>query len=56
MTKVKYIALGHIIKRTVRIWRFIIKMSLDTAIVKSITLYSSKEISITLTKNIKSQY
>lgn len=54
MTEVKYIALGHVAKKIIRIKRFINEMNLE--VVEDFTLYKDNKICIVLTKNIKNQY
>lgn len=53
-TKAEYIVFGHAEKKTVWIRQFINKIMLD--IVPTIMLNSNNKISITLTKNTKSQH
>lgn len=54
MTKAKYITLGYAAQEAVWVKRFINKMQLEAVI--DLTLYENIEMSITLTKNAKSQY
>ena len=53
-TKAEYIALGHATREVVRIRRFINKMKIE--VVEDLTLFGDNKISITLTKNAKSQH
>lgn len=53
ITKVKYIALDYAIKGAVRIEKFINKLGLNAATIKSVILQGNNKISIALTKNAK---
>ena len=52
ITKVEYIALGHVAREAVWIRSFVNEMNLE--IIKNVTLYGKNEMNITLTKNVES--
>lgn len=55
MTEAKYITLGHTVRETIWIKRFINEMKLEKAI-ESLTLHGDNEMSIALNKNAESQH